>query len=109
MTDQNVEQIAKLNDLCRQGKGGEFHTTPGIRALGGEAVPVILERIKNFDDFNPDNNPHGERDFGSFTYNDENIFWKIDYYNLDKSAGSENPADPGQTTRVLMIMLASEY
>jgi Protein of unknown function (DUF3768) len=54
-------------------------------------------------------NAHGEHDFGSFTLAGRKFFWKIDYYDKELRYGSENPADPAATTRVLTLMLASEY
>ena len=51
----------------------------------------------------------GEHDFGSFTVGEEQLFWKIDYYDLSLEFGSNDPADPSQTKRVLTIMLAEEY
>ena len=51
----------------------------------------------------------GEHDFGAFDYQGQKIFWKFDYYDLNKQFYSEDPADPAQTCRVLTIMLASEY
>ncbi len=65
--------------------------------------------METFDAFTPDNDPHGERDFGSFEHEGERIFWKIDYYDRSLQFGSEDPSDPRQTRRVLTIMLASEY
>ena len=67
-------------------------------------------KVQCFSVFNKlENDPLGEHDFGLFEYNHQNFIWKIDYYNHDLSAGSEDPADSKQTTRVLTIMLASEY
>ena len=39
----------------------------------------------------------------------EDHFWKIDYYDHALENGSENPADPEITRRVLTIMRADEY
>ena len=37
------------------------------------------------------------------------VFWKIDAYDRALQSGSEDPANPAVTRRVLTIMLASEY
>jgi hypothetical protein len=70
---------------------------------------MIFSKIRNFEKFTPDNDPYKEHDFGSVEHEGLKIFWKIDYYAPDMMHGSENPADPKQTIRVLTIMLASEY
>ena len=105
-----VERIASLNDIARtaMGVGGKLVQTSGISARPDQSN--IREKVEKFNNFTPDNDPHGERDFGSFVQPDgEKIFWKIDYYAKDMESGSEDPSDPGQTVRVLTIMLADEY
>ena len=111
MTQSNTKKIAELNDLCRTAMGlaGRVFQTPGIAALPADDQSAIREKVETFNDFTPDNNPHGERDFGAFEHNGNKIFWKIDYYNTTVTKGSEDPSDPKQTVRVLTIMLASEY
>jgi len=106
-----VERIAFLNDLARTAMGvaSRVVMTSGIIALSPADQSAIRERVETFNDFTSGNNPHGERDFGSFVHNGNKIFWKIDYYDKACEYGSEDPADPAQTTRVLTIMLASEY
>jgi Protein of unknown function (DUF3768) len=69
----------------------------------------IYAVVQSFKDFTEDNDPHGEHDFGSFEYAGERCFWKIDYYDKAMEYGSDDPADPAKTTRVLTIMLAEEY
>ncbi len=111
MTDSTTNRIAELNDLCRKAMGvaGRLFQTEGIDALPLPDQSAIREKVENFDSFTEDNDPYGERDFGSFEHEGNRIFWKIDYYARDMMHGSENPADPSQTVRVLTIMLASEY
>ncbi len=110
--------IAELNDLFRKnptpiiGKPpvqGKLLITQGISALSQEDQASILAKVRDFRDFTADNDPYGEHDFGSFEHQDQKIFWKIDYYAPDMNSGSEDPADPGKTNRVLTVMLAEEY
>jgi hypothetical protein len=111
MTSSDTKRIAELNDLCRTAMGvaGRLVQTIGISALPLADQSAIREKVETFNVFTEDSDPHGERDFGAFEHNGERIFWKIDYYAPDMQHGSEDPADPRQTVRVLTIMLASEY
>lgn len=65
--------------------------------------------MQRFDTFTPDNDPHGEHDFGLLTVSGHRVMFKIDYYDPSMSYGSEDPSDPARTCRVLTIMLAGEY
>ena len=109
--DERIKRIAQLNDLCRTALGvvGRAFTTEGISALPPEDQSAIREKVESFDAFTEDNNPFGERDFGAFEHNGQRIFWKIDYYDPTLQQASDDPADPEKTTRVLTIMLASEW
>ena len=107
----NSARIAELNDLFRtQGIGtGSVMITAGIQALGEDFMQKAIEAVRGFNAFDKDNDPWGERDFGAIDLEGEKIFFKIDPYNLDCTAGSENPANARITHRVLTIMLAQEY
>jgi hypothetical protein len=110
MTKQSrAERIAALNDKFRKGMAsGRVHMTAGLNAKGPDFVVKALVKVMEFNDFNADNDPHGEHDFGSFELEGEKVFWKIDY-DLKAEFGSEDPTDPKKTRRVLTIMLAEEY
>lgn len=112
MTHQapNASRIAFLNDNFRMTFiGGRVLLTEGIRDTGQAFESECVEAVQTFRDFTPDNDPHGEHDFGAVTVQGRKVFWKIDYYDLACEWGSENPADHTKTTRVLTIMLAEEY
>lgn len=111
MTNATAQTIAQLNDLCRTAMGvsGRLVQTCGIEVLPLADQSAIRGKVEAFSDFSPDNDPHGEHDFGAFEHHGERIFWKINYYNRTLTQGSEDPSDPTQTVRVLTIMLASEY
>ncbi len=105
-----TERIRALNDDLRQNLGhGRAVMTPGVAALGPEAVARIIKTIKVYDDFCHANDPHQEHDFGSFEADGHTIFFKIDYYDATLTEHSPDPADPAVTERVVTIMLAEEY
>jgi hypothetical protein len=106
----SAEKIRALNDAFRRSlTGGKVMMTAGIAALSVAMQAKVLNEVQTFDAFTADNDPHGEHDFGNFEVDGRKIFWKIDYYDAAMEFGSEDPADSAKTTRVLTIMLASEY
>ena len=110
MTTDDTTTIRNLNDAFRHTlDGGRILFTQGVSAYGVIFSHRALEVVRKFDSFTPDNDPHEEHDFGSFTLDGHKLFWKIDYYDAALEYGSNNPADPEQTTRVLTILLAEEY
>lgn len=112
MTSSSSHRIRDLNDAFRRSFGsaqGVWVMTRGIHDMGADVVTLVVAQIMAFDSFSEDNDPYGEHDFGSINVAGETIFWKIDYYDQRLEFGSEDPADPAKTQRVLTIMLASEY
>ena len=105
-----IRRIAELNDAMRKSmKGGRVFLTAGIVAHGAEFQADVLEKVKGFSEFGPDNDPHGEHDFGRVEVDGQELFWKFDYYDPTLTLHSDDAADPGRTVRVLTIMLAEEY
>ena len=108
--DANTVRIRALNDELRQRlTGGIAVMTPGVAALGPEAVERIFKTITVFDDFCHANDPHQEHDFGSFDADGHMIMFKIEYHDKALSGHSPDPSDPSVTERVITIMLAEEY
>ena len=104
------DRIRDLNDAFRTTfQGGKVTVTRSISEIEPAAQAAIFAAVRNFKDFNADNDPWGEHDFGAFEFAGEKFFWKIDYYDPSLEFGSEDPSDPMKTTRVLTIMRASEY
>jgi hypothetical protein len=109
-TDTDRARVRALNDqLRRHLTGGKAVMTPGVAALGSEAVQRLIQTIAVFDDFCTANDPHGEHDFGAFEFDGTPVMFKIDYYSKDLNFHSPNAADPTVTERVITLMLAEEY
>jgi hypothetical protein len=105
-----ADRIRVLNDNFRSTfVGGQVVMTQGVNTLPIDIRARAILAVQSFGKFTEDNDPHHEHDFGSFEIEGEAYFFKIDYYALDMTGGSEDPADPEKTTRVLTIMRADEY
>ena len=108
MAEFNTARIRELNDRARQSfTGCRVVITQGIQAM--DNVPDLLDQVRWYDRFTPDNDPYGEHDFGSFRWGEVQVFWQFSYYDLDYSMHSPDPADETVTARVLTVMLADEY
>ena len=105
IANETAVKIAELNDAHRQNLQG-CSITRGIVAMQDEANKVFVA-VRSYTDFNEDNDPYGEHDFGSLVVAGKKIFWKIDYYDTNLKNWCD-PLDP-DCQRVLTIMLAEEY
>jgi hypothetical protein len=107
---KKTDRIRLLNDSFRTTfVGGQVVMTQGVAELPIVEKARVLLTVQGFADFDAANDPHGEHDFGNFELAGETYFFKVDYYSPDLKGGSEDPADPEKTTRVLTIMRADEY
>jgi hypothetical protein len=105
--DTRTDRIRELNDNVRQYlPSGLAMITPGVAALGQQAVERIVKTIAVYDDFCHANDPHEEHDFGSFEVEGQTIFFKIDLY---EELDVKDPNGEPIVNRVLTIMLAEEY
>ena len=124
---EQTARIARLNDLARKAMGVACTAvaTVGFRSLPEADQSCVREQIETYDAFTEDNDPHGERDFGTiYQLGDghwtterprlsdderERVFWKLDYFDRQMEFASDDAANPAITLRVLTIMLSDEY
>lgn len=115
MTDQ-LSRIAALNDRVRQG------LDPTARVVITAACVAVLAEASGPDamletqaallmaidgcEFAPDE--RNERRRGEVLFRGQPIRFVIDYYDRSLEWGSEDPADPDTTTRVMTIMLPQD-
>ena len=103
------DQIAKMNDLFRT----TMISVPTRKVVLTEGVAdsadreEIITAVRDYTDFNPDNDPYGEHDFGNFVINGVKYFFKIDYYDLSWEYGADPHSE--STALLLTIMRADEY
>src|SRR5690349_4244881 len=106
----STKKIRALNDAFRTSMtGGKVLLTAGVNVLPSDVKTMVIQSVETFSDFNEENDPYAQHDFGNFTITNRKFYFKLDYYDTNMEFGSEDPSDPTKTTRVLTIMLAEEY
>lgn len=102
--------IAALNDRLRiEGIGGRVLMTQGVHSLPENRREQLINAVRTYDAFSPDNDPYGEHDFGEVEIAGEAAMFKIDYYDLAGKHHSPDASDPTVTMRVMTLMLSFEY
>jgi hypothetical protein len=96
--------IAVRNDAFRQ-QFHDWYLTQGAAALPERML--LLKAVREYTDFNPDNDPYKERDFGNFEWHGEKVYFKLDYYDQQLRYWCDPLSD--ECRRVLTVLLASEY
>lgn len=111
------EQIARLNDLVRLGLDpharivvtrnclDQLAEAPDAPEEGFALQAMLLAAFRDcaFSEDSP------ERDFAAITFLGRKVWFKIDYFAPGLEYGSEDPADPEQTVRVMTILLPEDY
>lgn len=106
----DTARIRALNDAFRTSLvGGKVLLTVGVSALPEADRTAVIDMVRTFEAFDRGDDPYGEHDFVAVEHGGERYFAKIDYYAPDLRFGSERPADPESTIRVMTIMRADEY
>ena len=117
-TQPNVPQteiIARLNDRARLGLDrtarvvftrsclAAFGDPDGIERVLIQAALVKAMRTSTYSKDSP------ERDLGIMDVRGTVVWVKIDCFDRNLEFGSDDPADPSVTTRVLTVMLPSDW
>ena len=94
MSDPRTARIRELNDAFRRSfSGGKVTMTAGVYALPDMVKAAALQKAATFDEFNEDNDPHGEHDFGSSSCAAGSSFGKsICMRSQESRAKMENPS-----------------
>ncbi len=104
------ERIREINDrLRREMPHASLMLTRAVAALHPIRIMGIVQAVQNFNDFNRNNDPWGEHEFGAVKVGGAEYFWKIDAYDLNLEFGSPDPTDDAVTRRIITIMLPEDW
>jgi hypothetical protein len=107
---QRQDKIRQLNDRLRKtGNGGQVLITQGVIDRGLDFAKEALMAVSHFNAFTTENDPWQEHDCAVVSVLDQQVIFKIDYFDLTMTSLSGHGHDPKRTKSVMTIMLAAEY
>ena len=103
-----MQDIASINDHIRKSipylpHPHRMFLSASVAALSKETTERLFHDIRSVTDFPQDDDPYGERDFGSVTVDGNRFYWKFDYLDDNFEYFRLNG------NRSLTIMAADEY
>ena len=104
--NKTSSKIALLNDSFRH-TGRHLLFSLGVLHFNDQNLFRLDQALQNYTNFTKQTDPHGEHDFGVFTWENQQVIWKICYYDL-KEIGPCDPLSP-HCQRILYVMLKQEY
>jgi len=108
--DPRLVRIAALNDRIRKtNEGGITFLSRDVALMAGAKTVDLLKQVADYDRFTKANDPQGERNRGAVLLFGKEVLWEIGYYDEQAVGPSKDPANADVTTRIMTIMLASEY
>jgi len=108
--DPRLVRIAALNDRIRKtNEGGITFLSRDVALMAGAKTVDLLKQVADYDRFTKTNDPQGERNRGAVLLFGKEVLWEIGYYDEQAVGPSKDPANADVTTRIMTIMLASEY
>ncbi|HDZ82240.1 MAG TPA: DUF3768 domain-containing protein [Roseobacter sp.] len=88
---------------------GKLVMTAGIAAQSDEFRAALIGALIAFDAFDVDSDPYGLHEMGVLEIEGERVWFKFYLFDENFEYGSEAPADPARTCRVLTLLFPSEY
>lgn len=103
--------ICSLNDAFRLNfTSTELYASPDLLKLSIDDQATILNRIRNYRNFNATNDPHMTHHQGFFLHEDIPVVWTIYYHEQqEKPLHQLRHVDIDLTRRHMMVMTADEW
>jgi hypothetical protein len=108
---RTVETVRLENDIFRKtmlpSRNHRIIFSEIVADMADEKREQLITLVRNFTEFNEENDPNGEHDFGRVKLDSKDYFFKIDYLDSDWHYGVD-PLEQ-KPNRVMTLMSSKEW